>query len=206
MSARSRPTLTSVDRLLWILMYCLWPRSLDALVIVKPETVIDWHRMGLRRYWRWKSRRRRPGRPAVAKDIRQLSRRMSQENPLWGAPRIHGELLKLGIKISQTTICKHMLRQRTPPSQTWRVFLANHVGKLAAIDLFAVPTATFQILYVILVLRHERRMLVHFDITANPTSIWLARQITEAFPWETASRHLIRDRNASYGQAYRARL
>ena len=174
-----------------------------ALISLKPETVVRWHREGFRRYWRWKSRARRPGRPAISLDIRQLIRRMSQDNPLWGAPRIHGELLKLGIEVSLASVSKYMTRHPRPPSQTWRAFLRNHVGCLASIDVFTVPTATFAVLYVFIVLGHERRRIVHFGITTHPTAPWVAQQLREAFPWQTAPRHVIRDRDGTYGVAFR---
>jgi transposase InsO family protein len=138
--------------------------------------------------------------------VKELIRRMSRDNPLWGAPRIHGELLKLGIEISQATVSKLMVRHPRPPSQTWRTFLTNHADGLASIDLFVVPTATFRLLYAFIVLRHERRMLVHFNVTSHPTANWLSQQLLEAFPWDTAPRYLIRDRDAAFGSVFRSRL
>lgn len=202
----ARIQLTYADRVLWLWLYRLWPRCLDTLVIVKPETVVRWHRKGFQLFWAWKSRPRGRGRPPVPKNIRALIRRMSQENPLWGAPRIHGELLKLGIRISQASVSKFMVRHPRPPSQTWRTFLVNHADGLASIDLFVVPTATYQLLYIFVVLRHGRRRIMHFNVTSHPTAIWLAQQIVEAFPWDTAPRYLIRDRDASYGPVFRTRL
>ena len=131
---------------------------------------------------------------------------MSRENPLWGAPRIHGELLKLGIEVSQATVSKYMERHRKPPSQTWRTFLRNHVGCLASIDFFVVPTPTFSFLYGFVVLQHERRRIVHFAVTANPTAAWVAPQVREALPWDTAPHHVIRDRGSVYGGVFRARV
>lgn len=203
---RTRVRLTRLDRTFWILLYRLWPCCLDALVIVKPSTVIRWHRKGFRAFWSWKSRRRRRGRPPVAADIRNLIRRMSRETPLWGAPRIHGEMLKLGIAISQAVVSKYTTRHSRPPSQTRRTFLRNHLGCLASVDFFVVPTATFRFLFVFIVLHPERRRIVHFAITGHPTSAWTAQQIREAFPWETAPRYLIRDRDATYGAMFRSRL
>ena len=167
---------------------------LEATVIFKPETLVRWHRGGFRLYWRWKSRRR-VGRPAVPADIRDLVRTMSRDNPLWGAPRIHGELLKLGIEIAQSTVAKYMARRRGPPSPGWRAFLRNHAAHIAAVDLFVVPTIGFKLLYGLVILRLERRRLVWTNVTANPTAEWIARQITEAFPWDEAPRYLIRDRD-----------
>ena len=200
---KARAPLTAFDRAFWVWLYRLWPGCLNALVIVKPETVVRWHREGFRRYWRWKSRARRPGRPAIPPDIRKLIARMSQENPLWGAPRIHGELLKLGIEISQASVSKYMTRHPRPPSQTWRTFLGNHVGCLASIDFFTVPTVSFAVLFVFIVLRHERRRIVHFGIATHPTAPWVAQQLREAFPWDTEPRHLIRDRDGVYGAVFR---
>ena len=161
----SRPSLRSVDRLFWVLLSRLWPAWRTTLVIVRPETVITWHRKGFRLFWTWKSRRRRAGRAPVPREVRDIIRRMSRENPLWGAPRIHGELLKLGIEVSEATVSKYMERHRKPPSQTWRTFLRNHVGCLASIDFFVVPTATFSLLFAFVVLHHERRRIVHLGVT-----------------------------------------
>jgi transposase InsO family protein len=172
------------------------------LVLVKPETVIAWHRKGFRLFWTWKVRRGQPGRLAVPKDIRELIRKMSRENPLWGAPRIHGELLKLGIDVGETSVGKYMVRRRKPPSQTWRTFLENHVKSLVSVDFFTVPTLRFQILYVFLVLAHDRRRILHFGVTAHPTAEWTAQQLREAFPWETAPRYLLRDRDRIFGDDF----
>ena len=165
---RTRPVrvrLTRLDRMFWLFLYRLWPRCLDAVVIVKPETVIVWHRKGFRAFWTWKSRPRRRGRPPLPGAVRTLIRRMTRENPLWGAPRVHGELLKLGIEISQATVSKYMIRHPKPPSQTWRTFLQNHVASLVSVDFFVVPTATFRLLFVFIVLHHKRRRIVHFGVT-----------------------------------------
>ena len=201
-----RPSLRMTDRVLWVILSRLWPGWRNSLVIVKPETVIGWHRKGFRLFWTWKSRRRKSGRPPLSRETRDLIRRMSRENPLWGAPRIHGELLKLGFEISQAAVSKYLTRHPKPPSQSWWTFLDNHVGGLASIDFFVVPTATFTLLLVFIVLRHERRRIVRVGVTANPTAAWTARQITEAVPWDTAPRHMIRDRDAAYGAAFRTRL
>ena len=199
-----RPQLSSLDRLLWMLLYRIWPQIIDAMVLVKPATVVEWHRKGFRFYWRWRSRR--PGRPRTSPEIRDLIRRMSNANPLWGAPRIHGELLKLGIKISQATVGRWMPWRPKVPSPTWRSFLHNHLTDIAAIDMFVVATATFRILYALIVLGHDRRKVIHFDVSQNPEQVWLSRQMTEAFPWETAPRYLLRDRDTSYGRAFRDRV
>jgi hypothetical protein len=182
-----------------VLLYRLWSRCLDAVVIVKPETIVRWHRLGFRAFWSWKSRPRGPGRPSVPPDIKSLIKCISRDNILWGAPRIHGELLKLGIETSQATVSKYMMRHPKPPSQTWLTFLRNHLECLASIDFFVVPTATFRILFVFIVLQHQRRRILHIGVTANPTSQWTSQQIREAFPWDSAPRYLIRDRDASYG-------
>ena len=204
---RQRPSqlrLFSTDRLLWVWLYRIWPQLLNAMVLVKPATVIDWHRKGFRLYWRRRSRDL--GRPRMNREIRDLIREMSAANPLWGAPRIHGELLKLGIEVSQATVGRYLPWRPTAPSPTWRSFLQNHMHDIAAIDMFVVVTATFQLLYALIVLGHERRTIIHFDVTQNPTQGWLARQITEAFAWDTAPRFLLRDRDASYGQTFRNRV
>ena len=168
-----RPQLSSMDRLLWVLLYRIWPQVIDAMVLVKPATVIAWHRKGFRFYWRWRSQR--PGRPRINPEIRDLIRGMSSANPLWGAPRIHGELLKLGIKISQATVGRWMPRRPKVPSPTWRSFVRNHLPDIAAIDMFVVFTATFQLLYALIVLNLDRRRVVHFEVTPNPTQEWLSR-------------------------------
>src|SRR5450830_1297109 len=204
---RQRPgqlRLFSTDRLLWVWLYRVWPQVLNAMVLVKPATVVQWHRKGFRLYWRWRSRRL--GRPKMSAEIRDLIRRMSLGNPLWGAPRIHGELLKLGIDVSQATVGRYMPWRPKVPSPTWRSFLHNHLTDIVAIDMFVVATATFRLLYTLIVLGHDRRRIIHFDVTQNPTQVWLSRQITEAFPWDTAPRYLLRDRDASYGPAFRDRV
>src|SRR5271167_3352404 len=166
--------------------------------MVQPDTVLRWHRRAFAWHWTRESRRL-PGRPEVAANIRDLIRRMRQANPLWGAPRIHGELLKLGIAVAQSTVARYLPRSRKPPSQTWRTFLTNHLAQTAAIDFFTVPTATFRVLFVFVVLSHDRRRVVHFGVTEHPTEDWTAQQIREAFPWDEAPRYLIRDRDAIFG-------
>jgi len=182
---RSRPRrlhLAKADRWLWVWLSVAWSGWRATLMIVKPETVIAWHRQGLRLFWRWKSRRH-SGRPPVATDVRCLIRRMSKENPLWGAPRIHGEFLTLGVDVSQATVAKYMARPTTsPPSQSWRTFLANHAKQIAAADFFVVPTATCRLLFVLVILAHERRRVVHVAVTDHPTAAWTAQQLREAFP------------------------
>jgi len=174
--------------------------------MVQPETVIGWQRQGFKLYWRWKSRSRNSGRSPIARDIRQLIRWMSRENPGWGAPRICSELLLLGHEVAERTVAKYMVRVRKPPSQTWRTFLDNHVPDIAACDFFTVPTATFRVLYVFIVLRHDRRQVVLFNITTNPYAQWTAQQIINAFPYEEAPRFLIRDRDGIYGDCFKDRI
>ncbi|MBU1701646.1 MAG: integrase core domain-containing protein [Candidatus Eisenbacteria bacterium] len=199
-----KPRLKDRDRLLWSLLARFWTDWRRHLILVQPETVIRWHRQGFRRYWRWKSRG--PGRPKVPQEIRDLIRQMSQANLLWGAPRIHGELLKLGIEISQAVVSKYMVRRRKPPSQTWRTFLSNHAKDIVSIDFFTVPTVTFRVLYVFIVLSNDRREVVHFNVTGSPTAAWTGQQMIEAFPWDTAPRFLIRDRDKIYGADFIRRL
>jgi putative transposase len=190
---RQRPRrlrLFLTDRLFWVWLYRVRPQLLDTLVLVKPATVIGWHRKGFRIYWRWRSPR--SGRSKTSTEIRDLIRRMSAANPLWGAPRIHGELLKLGVNISEATVGRYLPRRPRTPSPTWRSFLHNHLADTAAIDMFIVANATFRILYTLIVLDHDRRKIIHFGVTENPTQVWLSHQITEAFPWDTASRYLLR--------------
>lgn len=204
---RQRPgqlPLFAADRMLWMWLYRIWPQVLNAMVLVKPATVLDWHRKGFRLCWRRRSRRL--GRPRMSREIRDLIRQMSQANPLWGAPRIHGELLKLGIEVSQATVGRYLSWRPRAPSPTWRSFLQNHRHDIAAVDMFVVVTARFQLLYALIVLGHERQKITHFDVTQNPTQGWLARQITEAFPWDTAPRFLLRDRDAAYGRIFRDRV
>jgi len=197
-----RPKLTAPDRLFWAWLSELWRDWRTALVIVQPETVIAWHRKSFRLFWTWRVRSGNPGRPAVTREVRDLIRRMSRENPLWGAPRIHGELLKLGIDIGETSVSKYMVRHRNPPQQTWRTFLSNHVKSLVSVDFFIVPTIRFQILYVFLVLAHDRRRILHFGVTAHPTAEWTAQQLRNAFPWDTAPRYLLRDRDRIFGNDF----
>jgi transposase InsO family protein len=182
-------------------------RGLDRLaiflVIVKPETVIGWHRKGFRLFWTWKVRQGQPGRPPVSKEIRQLIRKMSRENPLSGAPRIHGELLKLGIDIGETSVGKYIVRSGKPPSQTWRTFLENHFKNMVSVDFLTVPTIRFQVLYVFLVLAHDRRRIVHFNVTAHPTAEWTAQQLREDFPFDRIPRYLLRDRDRIFGDEFR---
>jgi transposase InsO family protein len=194
-----------VLRLLLVGLYRLAPGALDALKIIRPETLLRWHRAGFRALWRWKSRPR-GGRPQTAADICRLIREMSVANPLWGAPRIHGELLKLGIDVGQTTVAKYMARRRRPPSQGWKTFLRNHADGIASMDLFLVPTISFRLLYGLLILQHNRRKLLWLAVTAHPSAEWLARQLTEAYGWQQAPRYIIRDRDRIYGGVFTRRV
>jgi transposase InsO family protein len=200
-----RARLTNSDRWFFIQLYRWFPSILQVLTIIRPETLVRWHRAGFRHYWRWKSHSP-GGRPQIETDLRALIRRMSVENPLWGAPRIHGELLKLGFEVAQSSVAKYMVKRRGPPSQGWRTFLRNHAPDIAAMDLFVVPTIGFDLLYAFVIMRLDRRDLVWINVTANPTAEWVARQITEAFPWDGAPRYMIRDRDRIYGTVVTRRL
>jgi hypothetical protein len=201
-----RPNLRPRDRVFWVWLSRLWSNWRSALVIVQPETVIKWHGQGFKLYWRWKSRRGKPGRPPIEREIRELIRRMSRENPTWGAPRIVSELALLGHDVAQQTVAKYMVRTQKPPSQTWRTVLDNHVPDIAACDFFTIPTVTFRVLYVFIVLRHARRQVAHFNVAANPYAEWTAQQIINAFPYQEAPRFLIRDRDVIYGDYFTERI
>jgi transposase InsO family protein len=204
---RGRVQFTNGDRLFFVRLYRWFPSVLKAIIIIRPETLVRWHRAGFRRYWRWKSRSQ-GGRPQIGADLRALIRRMSVDNPLWGAPRIHGELLKLGFEVAQSSVAKYkyMIKWSGPSVQGWRTFLHNHAPNIAAMDLFVVPTIGFDLLYALVIVRLARRELVWINVTANPTAEWIARQITEAFPWNEVPRYLIRDRDQVYGAAVTHRL
>jgi transposase InsO family protein len=200
-----RAVFSNLDRLIFVCLYRFAPRIRKAFTIVEPETVIRWHRAGFRSFWRWKSSRR-VGRPQVSSEVRRLIREMSLANPLWGAPRIHGELLKLGIDVGQTSVAKYMARRRRPPSQGWRTFLLNHADGIAAIDLFVVPTISFRLLYGLVVLGHGRRRILWLGVTAHPTAEWIAWQVNEACGWDAVPTYLIRDRDRVYGEAFTRRI
>jgi transposase InsO family protein len=204
-TAPKRLSFNALDRLIFVGLYRLFPVVRSALAVVRPETVVRWHRAGFRAYWRWKSRPR-SGRPKVPFEIRQLIRDMSLANPLWGAPRIHGELLKLGIDIGQTSVAKYMARRRRPPSQGWSTFLRNHADGIAAMDLFVVPTISFRLLYGLLILRHDRRRILWLGTTTHPTAEWIARQLIEACGWKQAPHYLVHDRDRSYGEVFLRRV
>src|SRR5476651_1803145 len=202
---QGRIRLRNNDRWFFIQLYRWFPSILQVVTIVQPETIVRWHRAGFRCYWRWKSGSR-GGRPQIETDLRALIRQMSMENPLWGAPRVHGELLKLGFEVAQSSVAKYMVKQHRPPSQGWRTFLRNHAPDIAAMDLFVVPTIGFDLLYALVIVRLGRRNLVWINVTTNPTAEWIARQLTEAFPWNEAPRYLLRDRDRVYGTVVTRRL
>ena len=202
---QGRVRLTNNDRWFFIQLYRWFPSILQILTIIRPETLVRWHRAGFRCYWRCKSRAL-GGRPQIKTEVRALIRQMSIENPLWGAPRIHGELLKLGFAVAQSSVAKYMVKRLGPPSQGWRTFLRNHAPDIAAMDLFVVPTIGFDLLYGFVIVRLDRRDLVWINVTSHPTAEWIARQITEAFPWNEAPHYLIRDRDRIYGAIVTRRL
>jgi integrase-like protein len=203
--APQRLRLRNRDRVLLVWMTRFWPYLFGLARVVQPATILRWHRAGFRTYWRWKSRSL-AGRPRIERELRDLIQRMNKENPLWGAPRIHGELLKLGFEVAESTVSKYIIRHGGAPSQNWRTFLYNHADAIAAIDLCVVPTATFDRLFAFLVLGQGRRQLLWFAVTRHPTAEWLAQQIVEAFPWNTAPSYLVRDNDGAYGQAFTRRI
>ncbi len=200
-----KPKLRPGDRFIWIMLQRCWPDWESALMIFQPETVIGWHRAGFRMFWRWKSRPR-GGRPGKDPELVQLIRRMWAANPTWGSPRIRDELAKLGLEASTATIRKYRPKSRRRPSQGWWTFLQNHAGAMAAMDFFVVPTVTFRLLYVLIVIKHERRNIVHFNITQTPTATWTAQQMINAFPYDTAPKYLLRDRDSIYGSVFAQRV
>jgi putative transposase len=197
-----RPT----DRLFWAWLSRWWSGWHEVLAFVQPRTVIAWQRKRFRDHWRRLSQSGRPGRPPIAEDVRNLIRQMWQTNPTWGSPRIVGELRKLGIEVTKSTVEKYRVRPKKPPSPTWKTFLTNHMQDMVALDFFTVPTVTYKVLFVLLILAHERRRVVHFNITEHPTAQWTAQQIVEAFPWEEVPRYLLRGRDSIYGVAFRQRV
>src|SRR5215831_11176889 len=202
---KKRPGLRNRDRLFWITLQSLWKDGRSALVFVQPETVPGWQRKRFKRYWRRLSQSKGPGRPRVDSEIRKLVRTMAGANPIWGAPRIHGELLKLGFEISERTVSRLMPKDRKP-TQTWMTFVRNHVGQLVSIDFFTVATIRLRVLYVFIVLAHDRRRVIHFNITEHPTAVWAAQQIIEAFPEDRGPRFMIRDRDGIYGESFTSRV
>jgi putative transposase len=201
-----RPRLRLSDRLFWVWLSRLWPGWQAALAFVQPRTVMAWQRQRFRDHWQQLSQQGRPGRPTIAKEVRELIRDMSRANPTWGAPRLVGELRKLGIDVVKSTVEKYRVRSRTPPWPTWKVFLKNHVQDLVAMDFFVVPTVTYKVLFVLVILAHERRRVVHVNVTEHPTAQWTAQQVIDAFPWDDAPRYLLRDRDSIYGACFRQRV
>ena len=201
-----RPRLRQRDRIFWALLSRIWANWRSALLVVQPDTVIGWHRQGFKLFWRWKSRAGKVGRPKIEPEIRRLIQRMSRENLLWGTPRIQSKLALLGYIVAESTVDRYRIRPRKPPSPTWRAFLDNHIKDIVAVDFFTVPTATLRLLFTFVVLRHDRRQVVHFNVTAHPTAEWTAQQIVEAFPFDEVPRFLIRDRDSIYGVVFRNRV
>jgi len=201
-----RPQLKNRDRIFLVWLSRFWSGWRNCLIIVKPDTVVRWHNQGYKLYWRWLSRPKQVGRPKVPLEVRELIRQMSRDNQIWGIPRIQDELALLGIHVAESTIRKYRVRHEKPPSQTWKTFIDNHIKDIAAIDFFTVHTINFRVLYCFIVLRHDRRKVIHFNVTMHPTAAWTAQQITEAFPFDTAPKYLIRDRDGTYGQYFRQRL
>jgi transposase InsO family protein len=201
-----RPQLRRWDRLFWIGLRAIWKDWKSALVIVRPETVISWQQKRFKRYWWRLSQSKGPGRPRVSSEIRTLISNMAAANPFWGAPRVHGELLKLGYEISERTVSRLMPKNDKKPSQTWTTFLRNHVGQMVSIDFFTVATVRLHVLYVFVILAHDRRRVLHFNVTEHPTAVWAAQQIIEAFPEDRAPRYLLRDRDGIYGHCFTTRI
>ena len=201
-----RPRIQPADRLFWSWLSRCWSGWRSSLVFVQPRTVIAWQRKRFRDHWARLSQQGRPGRPPVAKEIRALIRKMSEANPRWGSPRIVGELRKVGIDVAKSTVDKYRVRSKQPPSPTWKTFLRTHVTDLASIDFFVVPTVRFKVLFVLVILAHHRRKVVHFNVTEHPTAQWTGQQIIEAFPWDTAPKYLLRDRDSVYGSEFQRRV
>jgi putative transposase len=201
-----RPSIRPADRILWCWLSRRWARWREVLVFVQPETVIAWQRKRFRDHWTRMGRAGKPGRPLISEEIRELIRKVSGANPLWGTPRIVGELAKLGIKVAKSTVDKYRVRSGKTPSPTWKAFLKNHVNDFVSIDFFIVPTIRFKLLFVLVVLAHSRRKILYFNVTENPTAHWTGQQIVEAFPWDCAPKYLLRDRDAIYGSAFQRRV
>ena len=202
----TRPRLRTADRFFWVGLARVWAGWRQPLAIVTPDTVLRWQRHRFREYWTKLSGRPAVGRPPVNAQIKALVTQMAAANPLWGAPRIHGELLKLGIVVAERTVSRLLPKRRTPPSQSWRTFLTNHLRDLVSIDFFTVPTAGLRVLFVLVVLAHQRRRVLHFNVTEHPTAAWTAQQIVDAFPDDSAPSYLLRDRDKIYGHSFRQRV
>src|SRR2546425_1499182 len=202
----NRPKLRSSDRLFWVALSRVWAGWRQALAIVAPDTVLRWQRRRFRRHWTALCSRPPVGRPPVNVEIRALVTRMADANPLWGAPRIHGELQKLGIDVAGRTVSRLIPKRCSPPSQTWRTFLTNHVRDLVAVDFFTVPTVQLRVLFVLVVLAHQRRRVLHFNVTEHPTAAWTTQQLVDTFPDDSAPSYLLRDRDSIYGHAFRQRV
>ena len=201
-----RPQLHPADRLFWAWLSRLWSGWESVLAFVQPRTVIAWQQQRFRDHWRRVSQHGTPGRPVVAQEVRELIQAMWQANPTWGSPRIVGELRKLGIDVAKSTVETYRVRPRKPPSPTWKAFLNNHVKDLVAMDFFVVPTVTYKVLFVLVILAHERRRVVHVNVTEHPTAEWTAQQVVDAFPWDATPRYLLRDRDRVYGASCRQRV
>jgi Integrase core domain. len=199
-SKRTRPVLHNVDRAFWVAFQESWKKWKNVLIVVKPETVVRWHKEGFRRYWCWKSKFDSMGWPQIQREIRALIRQMAAENN-WGAPRIHAELFKLGFRVSERTVSRYMPKKPAPPDalKNWMTFLKNHRDLIAGIDFFTIPTITFNVLYVFFIVMHIRRQIAHFAVTTHPCSEWVVQQLREAFPFDTAPKYLILDRDKKFG-------
>jgi transposase InsO family protein len=202
----SKPRINPPDRIFWSCLSRIWSGWKNVLVIVQPKTVIAWRRRKFREHWTRLCNQGKPGRPPVSKEVRNLIRQMSEANPLWGSPRIVGELRKLGIDVAKSSVEKYMVKRQKPPSPTWRSFLQNHVKDLVSIDFFTVPTIKFRVLFVFLVLAHDRRRVIHFNVTDHPSEQWTTQQLVEAFPLDEAPRYVLRDRDRTYGSFFRRRI
>jgi len=198
-----RPKLNRFDRLFWVFVRQIWTNWAEALILVKPATVVAWHRAGYRLVWKWRSRRQRRGRPKIAEEVRDLIRRMKRENPTWGAPRIHGELLALGFEISEPTVSRYLRHLKRIPEESkasqWLAFLNNHREVIAAFDFFTVPTLCFRTLSCFFAIEHDRRRILHFNVTFHPTSDWIVQQLRDAFPLPCPYRYVLFDHDAKFG-------
>jgi transposase InsO family protein len=192
--------LSAIDRLFWTTLRGVWSRWAEVLLIVKPESVVGWHRAGFRLYWRWRSRGPAGGRAKITPEIQELIHRMARENPTWGAPKIHGELLKLGFVISERSVSRYLraVQRRGDPGKRWRTFLRNHREAIVALDFFTVPTVSFGMLYCLFVIEHARRRILHFHVTSHAASEWVVQQLREAFPYSTPYRYAILDRDTKF--------